>query len=260
VEGLRHTVETTVELLTVGRVPVHAVGVGTGQLDETVRDILLPVAAFALGGKIGSGVGTGLTGRYAGHTGVELATIDRVPVGATRVGADYFIFFVIGRFLAVSILVVIGIFMVIFMMAMVMCIKNVLMRCFLEDNASVTVIIFMIVMLVLMISMIVMRSSTMVSVMISTMVSVMVSVMISMMISMIVMRSSMMISMIVMRSPMMISMIVMRSPMMTTVIIPLLMTDDLTDFRVRLIISPFLQSQPDSPGPLVRQQHGLGHA
>merc|ERR1719187_1758237 len=82
----------------------------------------------------------------------------------------------------------------------------------------------------------------------------------SMMISMVVMRFSMMMSMVVMRFSMMTSMVVVRSSMMTTVIPYLLMTDDLSDFWVRLIISPFLQSQPDSPGPLVRQQYGLGHS
>jgi len=272
---LRHTVDTSVELLAVGRVLVHAVGVGAGQLEErslTARDILLPVAAVALGGKIGSGVGTRLTVRNAGHTGVELATVDRVPVGATRVGADYFMGFVNGRggkfnefvdgrFLVmgiVSFLVVLFLLIKFFMMAvrffMVMFMKRVL-RCFLVEmmftmmgsflmvmffmmveNASVIVMIFMIVM----ISMIVMRFS--------------------MMISMVVMRFSMMISMVVMRFSMMTSMMVVRSSMMTTVIPYLLMTDDLTDFWVRLIISPFLQSQPDSPGPLVRQQYGLGHS
>jgi hypothetical protein len=105
VEVLRHSVETTVELLTVGRVLVHAVGVGAGQLEArnmTAGDILLPVAAVALGGKIGSGVGTRVTVRYAGHTLVELATVDRVPVGATRVGADYFMGFLVVLFLLVK--------------------------------------------------------------------------------------------------------------------------------------------------------------
>merc|ERR1719290_943238 len=106
-----------------------------------------------------------------------------------------------------------------------------------------------------MISMVVMRFSMMSSMMIS-----MAMMRFSMMITMAVMRFSMMISMVVMRFSMMTTMMVMRSSMMTAVIPYLLMTDDLTDFWVRLIISPFLQSQPDSPGPLVRQQCGLGHS
>merc|ERR1711874_620967 len=46
---------------------------------------------------------------------------------------------------------------------------------------------------------------------------------------------------------------------MTAVVPSLLVTDDLTQFRVRLVIPPLAQPQPDSPGPLVRQQLGLGH-
>merc|ERR1719187_15611 len=120
------------------------------------------------------------------------------------------------------------------------------------ENASVIVMISMAVMrFSMMISMAVMRFSMMIS---------MAMMRSSMMISMVVMRFSMMISMAVMRFSMMTSMMVVRSSMMTAVIPYLLMTDDLTDFWVRLIISPFLQPQPDSPGPLVRQQYGLGHS
>merc|ERR1712002_322162 len=114
----------------------------------------------------------------------------------------------------------------------------------------------------MMISMAVMRFSMMISMAVMRF-SMMISMAVmrsSMMISMAVMRFSMMISMAVMRFSMMTSMMVVRSSMMTAVIPYLLMTDDLTDFWVRLIISPFLQSQPDSPGPLVRQQYGLGHS
>jgi hypothetical protein len=126
VEVLRHSVETTVELLAVGRVLVHAVGVGTGQLlqSRTAGDILSPVAAVALGGKVGSGVGTGAAVGYAGHTLVELATVDRITVGAGGVGADDSILFVNSRFTEMNILVV---------MDIVLLIKFFMMRYFLVE-------------------------------------------------------------------------------------------------------------------------------